>query len=149
MPITRPSPRDVAAARRLLAEDRKAKRQERGPKLARTDTGKADRGRVRDNPYLAYLRRQPCCVGPILRDGCNGPTDPAHLRFTDRSVGRVNPGLARKSDDRWCLPVCRKHHEAQHAYGNEARWWSAVVGVDPNALAIKFYEAFQREGVAA
>ncbi len=58
--MTRPSPRDVAAARRLLAEDRKAKREERGPKLAKTDTGKADRGRVRDNPYLAYLRRQPC-----------------------------------------------------------------------------------------
>lgn len=139
--------------REARADVRKAQRQARPKREQRVehkpDPVKANRGRVRDNAFLAFLRRQPCCVGPLMRDPCEGRTDPAHLRFTDRSVGRVNPGMGRKSDDRWCLPLCRKHHDAQHAYGNEAKWWAQVVGADPNALAVAFYTAFQSQGKAA
>jgi hypothetical protein len=125
------------AARKARAADGRDREKRRG----KVEGQRAKR--ERDPSFLAYLRRQPCCVGPILRDGCEGPTDPAHLRFTDRSVGRTNPGMGRKSDDRWCLPACRKHHEAQHRYGNEAKWWAEVVKADPNALAQTFYATYK------
>lgn len=158
---TRQRERDLKAELRALQKpakeaarlERKAREKARPKREKRVehkpDPVKANRGRVRDNAYLAYLRRQPCCVGPLMHDPCEGRTDPAHLRFTDRSVGRVNPGMGRKSDDRWCLPVCRKHHDAQHAYGNEAKWWAQVVKADPNALAAAFYADFQSQGKAA
>lgn len=101
--------------------------------------------RVEEPAYLAWLRLQPCCVGPLMQDACQGRTDPAHIRFSDYSAGRINPGKAAKSDDKWCLPVCRKHHDAQHAYGNERRWWSAEVGADPTKLAIEHHERFSAE----
>lgn len=131
-------------ARRILNGRANETRKKRAgkPKPPPRVNPKADRGRIRDNAYLAYLRRQTCCVGPLLGDRCEGPTDPAHLRFSDFKVGRINPGKGRKSDDRWCLPVCRKHHDSQHAHGNERAWWSDVVRADPNALAVATYAAF-------
>ena len=36
----------------------------------------------------------------------------------------------------------RFHHEAQHAYGNEAEWWAVEVGADPTDLARAFYAAY-------
>ena len=98
--------------------------------------------RQRDPGYLAFLRRLPCVVGPIKGDCCGGRTDPAHIRFADPKAGRRNPGLSAKPDDKWCLPVCRFHHEAQHAYGNEAEWWAVEVGADPTDLARAFYAAY-------
>jgi len=98
--------------------------------------------RERDPGYLAFLRRLPCVVGPIKGDCCGGRTDPAHIRFADPKAGRRNPGLSAKPDDKWCLPVCRFHHEAQHAYGNEAEWWAVEVGADPTDLARAFYAAY-------
>lgn len=142
MTLTLTRKEEAAVLRRRLA---KGRAKIAGPKLAAPNTGKADRGRVRDNAYLAYLRRQPCCVGHILGDGCSGPTDPAHIRFSDFKAGRVNPGKSRKSDDRWALPLCRKHHDAQHAAGNERRWWSEV-GLDPNFECQSRYAAFLASG---
>lgn len=104
--------------------------------------------REEEPAYLAFLRTQPCVAGPLLGDGCEGRTDPAHLRFTNPVVGRVNPGLTRKSHDRFCLSLCRKHHEAQHLYGAERQWWVVEVGVDPDQLAATQYETFKTGGRA-
>lgn len=140
----RPSPAQLAQARALIRADKKARKADRPRRIDhKADALKANRGRVRDNLYLAYLRRQPCCAGPLMEDPCDGRTDPAHIRFSDHKVGRQNPGVGRKSDDRWCLPLCRKHHEAQHAYGNERKWWEVVVRADPSELAARHYAAFQ------
>lgn len=100
--------------------------------------------RVLEKGYLAFLRRQPCEARHL--GGCGGRIDPAHIRFSDPSVGRINPGLGRKSDDKWCLSLCRTHHDAQHARGNERAWWSEV-GVDPNARALEQYSAYLSGGV--
>lgn len=118
-----------------------AERKAREKALVRTPGQRQPR--ERDPGYLAFLRRLPCAVGLIKGDCCGGRTDPAHIRFTDRKAGRVNPGLSAKPDDRWCVCVCRFHHEAQHAYGNEAKWWAVEVGVDPSDLARALYAAFQ------
>jgi hypothetical protein len=77
---------------------------------------------VRDNAYLAYLRRQPCqALGEH-----SGPIQAAHLRYADLAVGRSNPGLSRKSDDRWATSLCAGHHAEQHAHGNERQWWERM-----------------------
>ena len=60
----------LGEARLIRARQRKTAKRER-PK-----SPKADRGRVRDNGFLAFLRRQPCAVGPV---GCAGPVEAAHI----------------------------------------------------------------------
>jgi hypothetical protein len=138
--------RQIAA---IEADDRKAvKAERRTQRRVRAKALKDDKGqrheRVHDKAYLAHTRRQSCIVGPIL-GGCEGRIDPAHLRFGEPKVGRLNPGMGRKSDDKWVLPLCRKHHDAQHAAGNERAWWASV-GIDPNEACIERYAAFQQAG---
>lgn len=134
--------KDLAEARAMLREDRKARARQRPKKVQHKPMeGKATRGRVLDGGYLAYLRRQPCEARHL--GGCDGRIDPAHLRFSDFKVGRINPGKGRKSDDRWAVSLCRKHHDEQHAYGDERRWWMNVVRLDPNALAERSHAAYR------
>lgn len=96
--------------------------------------GKRD-PRQRDNGYLAFLRRCACAI-------CGStPSDAAHLRFTNPAVGRINPGMGRKSHDRFAVSLCRTHHTEQHAEGNEPRWWASH-GIDPGKLAASLYAAF-------
>lgn len=137
-----PTPKQVADARAMLAAVRKARKAQRAPRVQHAPQ-KASRGRELDAGYLAFLRRQPCEARHL--GGCSGRIDPAHLRFGDASVGRINPGLSKKSHDRWAVSLCRTHHEAQHAHGNERRWWSDIVRRDPNAIAIARYAAFKGE----
>lgn len=128
--------------RAILAQAAEIKRAERKQaKRSRPKSEKANRGRVLDGGYLAFLRRQPCEARHL--GGCAGPMDPAHIRFSDFKVGRINPGKGRKSDDRWALSLCRKHHDEQHAHGNERAWWENVVRRDPSALAIERHAAYR------
>jgi hypothetical protein len=128
--------------RQILRQADAIKRDERKQaKRARPKSEKATRGRELDGGYLAFLRRQPCEARHL--GGCDGRIDPAHLRFSDFKVGRINPGKGRKSDDRWALSLCRTHHDQQHAFGDERRWWEAVVRRDPNAIAVERYAQFQ------
>lgn len=126
----------VKAARKAKAKA--AKRESR--KALKRDSGQRA-PRRHDAGYLAHIRLQPCILAGIA-DDCQGRTDPAHLRFSDVKAGRLNPGVGAKSDDKWVLPLCRKHHDAQHAAGNERRWWSGW-GIDPNAECERRYAAFQ------
>ncbi len=124
--------REIAYAlkKRQAAERRKA------AKAARPKSPKADRGRVKDPAYLAWIRTLPCAVaGP----DCHGPVEAAHVRYSDAAVGRVNAGLQVKPSDRpWSLPLCRRHHregpKAQHA-GAERAWWLSH-GIDASVLCL-------------
>jgi hypothetical protein len=82
-----------------IIRKRKSKGRQRlnGRKLAETNTGKADRGRMRDPGFLAYLRRQPCEARHL--GGCEGPIHAAHIRYSDAAKGSVNPGMQRKNHD--------------------------------------------------
>jgi hypothetical protein len=84
--------------------------------------------RVRDEKHLAFIRRLPCIC-------CADDTsvEAAHIRATSRDHGKVNPGIGRKPDDRWTLPLCGKHHRQQHADRELAFW--AKFNIDPFALA--------------
>lgn len=81
--------------------------------------------RVRDEQYLAWLRRQPCAVGGFLaRAGhayslswhCSGPTDPEHKR--------EGVGAGQKASDADAWPCCRRHHDDRHALRGVFAGWS-------------------------
>lgn len=126
-----------------IREARKIKqakaRREREKRIGKPAQGQRQ-PRVREPAYLQFLRRQPCEARHL--GGCSGPSDAAHLRFSDFKAGRVNPGKGRKPDDKWALPLCRHHHTAQHAHGDERAWWSDVVQRDPTELCKQRYAEF-------
>jgi hypothetical protein len=124
----------------------KAAQRERRKAVGKTSEGQRQ-PRKHDLAYLSHVRFQPCILATIAGD-CQGRTDPAHLRFSDAKVGRRNPGAGNKSDDKWVLPLCRHHHDAQHAAGNERRWWSHW-GIDPNEECERLYAAFRDHKAAS
>lgn len=127
------------AAQRAVVEE--AKRIQRDARKAvtkaRPKSPKADRGRERDNGFLAYLRRQPCEAAH--RGGCSGPIQAAHIRFND-GPGRQNPGGQRKNHDRHANPLCAGHHESQHG-GSERAFWSSL-GKDAYETAAAHFAAY-------
>lgn len=129
--------------RSILREADAIKRDERkASKQARPKSPKADRGRVRDPGFLAFLRRQSCAVGP---DGCSGPVEAAHVRYS--VPGEGSTGMQRKPSDTRAVPLCRVHHrdgpDAQHSTSERA-WW-AKHGIDPLALAARLFVIYLRD----
>lgn len=93
--------------------------------------------RVRNNPYLAFLRRQ-CCIHP----GCGrSPCDPAHIRWAPPGSGWRYVGKGEKPDDTRCVPLCREHHDLQHTM-HERDYWGGVLGLDPVQTCADLYAAF-------
>ena len=88
--------------------------------------------RLRDERYLAFVRRQSCCVC-----GAPAPSDAAHVRYQSLLDGKRSTGLAEKPDDRWAVPMNRSCHRLQHSM-NERDFW-AMKGIDPLAIAQKLY----------
>lgn len=88
--------------------------------------------RVEDPAHLAYLRTLPCLV-------CGrGPSDPAHIRAPAPHYGKRYTGKGEKPDDKWVLPLCRHHHDAQHRE-SELGWWAGMGIADPFAVAVALY----------
>ena len=42
--------------------------------------------------------------------------------------------MGRKVSDEFTVPLCRGHHQALHAAGDETKWW-AETGIDPMVAA--------------
>lgn len=91
--------------------------------------------RVRDNAYLAFLRRQPC-----LRCGST-PCDAAHVRWAPPGSGWRYVGKGEKPDDARAVPMCRADHELQHSM-SEARFWAEVLERDPVQTCAELYALF-------
>lgn len=84
--------------------------------------------RVRDEKHLRFIRSLPCCIC-----GDNTTTEAAHLRTSNILLGKDDHGWGRPND-KWCLPLCGKHHREQHE-GNELVFWTSY-GIDPFMLAL-------------
>lgn len=103
---------------------------------ARPKSPKADRGRERDNGYLAFLRRQPCaCCGRAAT------SDAAHIRMASPSRGKLPTGMQVKPSDRFAVPLSRACHMIQHSM-SESRFWSER-GLDPFEIADRLYAEYQ------
>lgn len=90
--------------------------------------------RDRDNSYLNWIRQQPCCI-----PGCGNDVnvEAAHLRSGSLDDDKPAAGGQQKSDDKWALPLCGRHHREQHTM-NEREFWSSYGIRDPFALAMKY-----------
>ena len=55
--------------------------------------------------------------------------------------------MAEKPDDKWTVPLCRRHHDEQHNHGDELDWW-ALQGIDPFLLALSLHGASGDEEAA-
>lgn len=84
--------------------------------------------RQKNEAHLAYIRQLPCVVC-----GNNIETEAAHVRYQELRAGKQMPGLGRKPDDAWAVPLCSQHHRDQHTM-DERKFWR-VAGIDPLPVA--------------
>lgn len=95
--------------------------------------------RLHDEGYLAFLRKQPCCVCHA-----HAPCDAAHVKSASHAHGKPSSGTA-KPDDKWCVPLCRSCHLLQHHAGNEMHWWR-LQDKNPFTYAINYYAEYGGAG---
>lgn len=88
--------------------------------------------RQRDELYLRYIRRQPCCLC-----GDNTGVEAAHLRVGSINDDKPSTGMGEKPSDFWSLPLCGRHHRMQHSM-NEREFWASF-GINPIALAMTYH----------
>lgn len=95
------------------------------PKRIDRNSHKADEKR-RSPAHRAWVRGFNCCV-----PGCEErPIECAHVRLgTDGGTGI-------KPSDRWCISLCRFHHNRQHDVGELS--FEAEFGIDMKKLADEF-----------
>lgn len=95
--------------------------------------------RLHDEGYLAFLRKQPCCV-------CHAPApcDAAHVKSASHDHGKPSSGTA-KPHDFWALPLCRSCHLRQHHAGNELHFWR-LQDKNPFTYAINYYAEYGGAG---
>jgi hypothetical protein len=80
--------------------------------------------------HLAMIRRLPCCL-----PGCGSHGDAHHLLNVHDGAPK---GVGRKNEDRWTVSVCRAHHDAAHAAGNDEAWFAGQ-GVQVRDLAMALW----------
>lgn len=102
---------------------------------------KQKRPRERNENHLRFIKSLKCCIC-----GKPGP-DPAHIRSASAVHGKRETGGQEKASDKWTVPLCREHHDEQHAAGNELTWWASK-RVDPFGLALALYAASGDEEIA-
>lgn len=99
--------------------------------------------RLVDPGFLAFLRKKACCFC-----GRAAPSEAAHLRMGNLSIGKRPTGMAEKPSDFWALPLCSWCHRegplSQHVIGEEKFWKHA--NINPFSLAIGLYAEFGGTG---
>lgn len=90
--------------------------------------------RIRKKAHLKTVTLEACLIYG------KRPSDDAHrLSF-------AQPGaLGLKHGDAYVVPLCRNHHRAAHASGDERRWW-AERGIDAEKDAIRLWRVSKGEG---
>lgn len=83
--------------------------------------------------HLKFIRTLPCVIC-----GDDTSVEAAHVRYSDPTVAKVNSGVGAKPDDYYTVPLCGKHHRAQHAHGSERDWWK-LMEIDPVKTALALY----------
>lgn len=90
------------------------------------------RPRRKSEKHLRFVSERPCII-------CgSSPCDPAHIKFADARVCKPqSSNVGMKADDRYTLPLCRRHHEDSHQVP-ERMWWQKQ-HIDPVLIALALY----------
>lgn len=94
------------------------------------DGRRTRRPREKKAGHLAWVKTLPCLTCP--NTPATSIMDPAHIRYADPRYAKSMPGMGRKPDDCWTVPLCRGCHDEQ-GDGERAFW--ARVGIDPCIIA--------------
>lgn len=90
------------------------------------------RPRRENKKHLQFVRERPCIICAAT------PADPAHIKGADARVCKpLSSNIGMKADDRFTLPLCRYHHEQQHAFGEGVFW--RFYHLDAVLLALALY----------
>lgn len=88
--------------------------------------------RERDRGHRAFIGSL-ACVACAVQGVVTHGSDCAHVTFLQPR------GMAQKAGDQFTAPLCRPHHDEQHAQA-ERLFWSRL-GVDPRRLCAELWEA--------
>lgn len=96
--------------------------------------------------HLKFIDSLPCII-------CGGESTHHHLLRVAREYLPVkegeecflipkikSKGMGTKSDDRFCLPVCVKHHAECHRYGNDKAYFQQYGIEKPENVALYLWE---------
>jgi hypothetical protein len=96
------------------------------------------RPRQRDKQHLQFVASLPCVVCAT-----NVGVQVHHIKMADgRIMKPQSSNIAMKSDDRYTLPLCLRHHEELHATG-ERKFWG-LYKHDAPLLALFVYSSSVR-----
>ena len=91
------------------------------------------RPRRRSQRHLRFVAARPCIICAT-----NVDVHAHHIKMPDgRILKPMASNIGMKSDDRYTLPLCRRHHEELHATG-EKKFWGCF-HVDATLLALCLY----------
>jgi hypothetical protein len=107
------------------------------PRIDRAVPGPAGKDDGRDHPkHRAWIRTLKCLVhGP----DCRGVLDPHHVRLG------TDGGMGLRPHDKWCVPLCRHHHDL----GDRIGWRSfeRLHNVNLRSEALRLAECSPDRGV--
>lgn len=99
--------------------------------FAATRGGGKKRPRVETPDHLDFIRSLGCVF-------CGKPSQAAHVRYGDLSLGKPDTGAGNKPSDKYTVPLCDDHHRSQHQI-SERRWWRDR-GVNPVILSALLWQ---------
>lgn len=107
------------------------------PKTAFPATSRrTKRIRIEDADHLAFIRSLPCVVTGYTNE--KHLIEAAHVSYADLRYGKLGRGKGTKEDDCWTVPLWTIEHAAQHALGDERRYWREH-GIDPCRIALALW----------
>lgn len=89
------------------------------------------RPRIENEPHRRFVAGLPCLI-------CGAESQAAHVSYSDLSIAKPGTGMASKADDCFVVPLCPRHHEAQHHYGREREWWQ-MHDIDPIKVSLRLF----------
>jgi hypothetical protein len=90
------------------------------------------RPRRENSNHLCFISERPCVICGYT------PCDAAHIKMADARVLKPQEsGIGCKADDRFTLPLCRRHHDQQHSMP-ERRFYQRY-HIDPILLSLALY----------
>lgn len=91
----------------------------------------------RNPAYLAWIRKQPCCITGQEPFGMGNPIEACHYRLG------AGAGISQKPSDYRALPLVSDKHREQHKIG-EITFWEKY-GKDPLTLIFCHLAAYKRD----
>jgi hypothetical protein len=108
LPVPRERPQEIRKDR-VLANFRPTAAERYAHNHAPKKSFRAQRSGMSEE-HLAAIRQLACCVCPNYWS-----VDPHHLKTGPAKSER---GVGLKATDRWCVPLCRAHHDELEALGS-------------------------------